>query len=91
MLRFERLEDSRKASAQHGLWRALLANAVHGVSRGFARSLQLIGVGYKAALADDVLTLSLGYSHPVVFSVPCGVKVGRRAGKAACMRRAARE
>ena len=71
--------------AKHGLMRALLANAVHGVSQGFSKVLEIHGVGYRASLSGRDINLSLGYSHPVVFSVPDGIEVqvdeSRVAGK----------
>jgi len=59
----------------HGLSRSLLANMIKGVSEGFFKSLEIIGVGYKANLKGDKLILSLGFSHPVEFSVPEGIEV----------------
>ena len=59
--------------AKHGLYRALVANMVHGVSEGFSRSLIVNGVGYKAAVAGDKLVLNIGYSHPVEVIAPKGV------------------
>lgn len=59
----------------HGTTRALLANMVTGVSTGFVKKLEIRGVGYRAAIAGDQLTLSLGYSHPIVLTVPKGLTV----------------
>ena len=67
--------DSAQADAMSGTVRALLANMVTGVSKGFERKLTLVGVGYRAQAAGDTLNLSLGYSHPVVYKMPAGVKV----------------
>jgi len=61
--------------AKHGLLRALLANAVHGVSEGFSQGLEITGVGYKAELRGSEVHFALGYSHPVVFKVPEGIKI----------------
>ena len=61
--------------AKHGLVRALLANAVMGVSEGFSRGLEIQGVGYKAELRGSEVHFALGYSHPVVFKVPAGIKI----------------
>jgi len=61
--------------AMAGTMRALLANMVHGVSVGFERKLELVGVGYRAAMQGKDLGLTLGFSHPVVFKVPAGVTV----------------
>lgn len=67
--------DSTQANAMSGTIRALLANMVLGVSKGFERKLTLVGVGYRAQAAGDTLNLSLGFSHPVVYKMPAGVKV----------------
>jgi large subunit ribosomal protein L6 len=67
--------DSAQADAMSGTLRALLANMVTGVSKGFERKLTLVGVGYRAQAAGDALNLTLGYSHPVVHKMPKGVKV----------------
>lgn len=61
--------------AKHGLARALYANAVRGVVEGFSRSLEIIGVGYKAEVRGGEVHFALGYSHPVVFKVPAGIKI----------------
>ena len=61
--------------AKHGLMRALLANAVLGASEGFSRGLEITGVGYKAELRGSEVHFALGYSHPVVFKVPEGIKI----------------
>jgi large subunit ribosomal protein L6 len=67
--------ESAQADAQSGTIRALLANMVVGVSKGFERKLTLVGVGYRAQAAGDSVNLTLGYSHPVVHKMPKGVKV----------------
>jgi large subunit ribosomal protein L6 len=66
--------DTTDANAQAGTARALLANMVNGVSKGFERKLQLVGVGYKAAVQGDSINLALGFSHPVIHKLPAGVK-----------------
>jgi len=66
--------DSMQANAMSGTIRALLANMVQGVSKGFERKLNLVGVGYRAQAAGDTLNLTLGYSHPVVYKMPADVK-----------------
>ncbi len=66
---------SRQANAMSGTMRALLANMVHGVSKGYERKLTLVGVGYRAQAAGDTLNLTLGFSHPVAHKMPKGVKV----------------
>ena len=68
-------DESRKANAMHGLARSLIQNMVIGVSQGFRKELQIVGIGYKAAVAGSTLNLSLGYSHPIAFAIPAGIKV----------------
>jgi large subunit ribosomal protein L6 len=72
-LRFAPSEESQDAWAQAGTARAVLANMVTGVSTGFVRKLNLVGVGYRAAAKGDIVSLSLGFSHPVDYKVPQGV------------------
>ena len=70
----ERNNDEKKIKALHGLSRAVISNMVTGVSEGFSRTLEIVGVGYKAeALGKNILKFSLGYSNPVEFSLPDGV------------------
>jgi len=73
-LMFEPVDDSREANAMSGTMRALVANMVNGVTKGFERKLTLVGVGYRAQAQGDKLNLSLGFSHPVVHQMPEGVK-----------------
>jgi large subunit ribosomal protein L6 len=73
-LLLEAANDSQHANAMSGTMRALLANMVMGVDKGFERKLNLVGVGYKAAAQGNKLNLALGYSHPVVHDMPEGVK-----------------
>ncbi|AIP23109.1 50S ribosomal protein L6 [Burkholderia pseudomallei] len=68
------VDDSREANALSGTMRAIIANAVHGVTKGFERKLALVGVGYRAQAQGDKLNLSLGFSHPVVHQMPEGIK-----------------
>ena len=70
-----RLDDSRESNAMQGLARSLINNMVIGVTAGFKKELTIVGVGYKAAVSGQKLTLNLGYSHPIVYQVPEGVKV----------------
>jgi large subunit ribosomal protein L6 len=63
----------KQARAVQGLMRSLVANMVIGVDRGFQRVLEINGIGYRAALAGDTLTLNLGYSHPIDFKLPEGI------------------
>jgi len=72
---FAAADESREAKAMSGTLRALVAAMVEGVSRGFERRLTLVGVGYRAQAQGDKITLSLGYSHPIVHAMPAGVKV----------------
>lgn len=74
-LKIEKVGGGLAAQAMSGTMRALLANMVHGVSKGFEKKLTLVGVGYRAAAKGDVLNLALGFSHPVDHSMPAGVKV----------------
>ncbi|MFZ5483175.1 MAG: 50S ribosomal protein L6 [Pseudomonadota bacterium] len=67
--------DSVAANALSGTTRAVLANMVHGVAKGFERKLNLVGVGYRAQAQGNKLSLSLGFSHPVEHTMPEGVKV----------------
>lgn len=73
-LNFEPVDESREANAMSGTMRALVANMVNGVTKGFERKLTLVGVGYRAQAQGDKLNLSLGFSHPVVHQMPEGVK-----------------
>jgi large subunit ribosomal protein L6 len=71
----ERKNDSRQQRALHGLTRSLIANAVIGTSESFTKSLEIVGVGYRAELKSDRIELALGYSHAVIFPVPKGITV----------------
>lgn len=71
----ERKDDSKPQRALHGLTRALLANAVRGVTEGFTKKLEIHGVGYRAAVKGKVVNFSLGYTHPVDFPIPDGIEV----------------
>jgi large subunit ribosomal protein L6 len=67
--------DDARAKALHGLSRALVNNMVRGVSEGFVKKLEIQGVGFKAAVAGSNVTMSLGYSHPIVYPIPAQIKV----------------
>lgn len=69
-----RSNDSKRQKSLHGLTRALLANAVRGVSQGFTRALEIHGVGYSAVVNGRMLEFKLGYSHPVSFPLPEGIE-----------------
>ena len=70
-----RSDDSRQSRANHGLMRSLLANMVTGVTAGFSKQLQVIGVGYRADVKGKNLELNLGYSHPVSYAIPDGIDI----------------
>jgi large subunit ribosomal protein L6 len=74
-LTVKRRSNSRFASAISGTTRALLANMVRGVTDGFEKRLELVGVGYRAQAQGNKLNLTLGFSHPVVFNVPEGISI----------------
>jgi large subunit ribosomal protein L6 len=73
-LEFKMNENSRQANALSGTVRALVANMVTGVTKGFEKRLTLVGVGYRAQAQGDKINLTLGFSHPVVHQLPQGVK-----------------
>lgn len=70
-----RKDDSKEAKSLHGLYRALVQNAVNGVSKGFTKALELHGVGYRGNVTGRKLELSLGFSHPIVFEIPDGIEI----------------
>jgi len=72
---FTRPTDQIRHRALHGLYRALVANMVKGVTEGFKKQMELVGVGYKASNQGNLLDLSLGYSHNIIFEVPKEIKV----------------
>lgn len=74
-LTFAPANESMEANAMSGTMRALVANMVHGVSKGFERKLTLVGVGFRAQAQGTDLNLSIGFSHPVVKKMPSGIKV----------------
>ena len=67
------MDESRGSKSLHGLFRALIANMVTGVSQGFERVLEIVGVGYRAELSGRTATFHLGYSHPIEFELPEGI------------------
>ena len=67
--------DSGPERSRHGLLRALLANAVQGVSAGFTKQLDIVGVGYRAEVKGSQVQSALGYSHPVMYDIPAGIKI----------------
>ena len=70
-----RSSESKEAKSLHGMYRALLQNAVTGVGAGFSRGLELHGVGYRASVAGKKLELSLGFSHAINFDIPEGIEI----------------
>ena len=70
-----RHSDFKEQRSLHGLFRALIANMVTGVTAGFSRKLEIVGVGYRAELRGKVLQLALGYSHPIAFRPPDSIKI----------------
>ncbi len=69
-----RKEDTNQSRAQHGLRRTLAANCVEGVTKGFTKALEVIGVGYRVAVKGNMVELQVGYSHPVIVDLPEGIK-----------------
>ncbi len=70
-----RANDDRKSRSLHGLSRTLVANVVNGVKTGFTKKLEIVGVGYRAAMQGNTLNLALGYSHPIDIPAPEGIKI----------------
>lgn len=70
-----RSNETKQVKALHGLYRALVQNAVVGLTKGFKETLELVGVGYRAAVKGKQLEMTLGFSHPVVFSIPDGIEI----------------
>ena len=70
-----RRDDTKPQRALHGLSRALLANAVHGVSKGFEKKLEIHGIGFRAERAGNTIKFVLGYTHPIEFPVPDGIEI----------------
>jgi large subunit ribosomal protein L6 len=71
----KRRDDSKPQRALHGLTRALLSNAVVGVTKGFTKDLEIQGVGYRAQLAGTTVSFTLGYTHPIEFPIPSGIQI----------------
>lgn len=70
----KRSGDSRQERAQHGLHRSLLANCIEGVSKGFSKTLEVVGVGYKVNVQGKNIVLNVGFSHPVNYELPAGIE-----------------
>jgi len=75
LLTVQRSSDERRERALHGLTRTLIANMIQGVTTGFAKELEIVGIGYRAEKSGKTLRISLGYSHPVVFDEPEGISI----------------
>ena len=69
------LDESRSSSAMQGLTRSLINNMVIGVTQGFKKELQIVGVGYKASMSGSTLVLNVGFSHTINYAIPSGIKV----------------
>jgi len=74
-VRVERFSDEKEFKALHGLTRALIANMIKGVTEGFSKTLEIVGVGYRADVKGKAITLQLGYSHPITYQPTEGVKL----------------
>ncbi len=75
VVKIARSGDTGPERSKHGLLRALLANAVQGASAGFAKQLDIVGVGYRAEVKGSQVQFALGYSHPVLYDIPAGIKI----------------
>ena len=75
LIKVSRLSDSKQQRAFHGLARALIANMIKGVTEGFSKQLEIIGVGFKAQVSGKKLVLNLGFSHPVEYQIPEGINI----------------
>ncbi|MEM8964934.1 MAG: 50S ribosomal protein L6 [Bacteroidota bacterium] len=73
--------EQKRHKALHGLYRSLVANMVEGVSQGYKRKLELVGVGYRANVQGDILELNLGYSHNIFLQIPEGIKAAAETAK----------
>ncbi len=81
VLTVERPTEQKRHKALHGLYRSLMNNMVEGVSNGYKKEMELVGVGYKASVQGNVLELNLGYSHSIYFAVPEEIKVSAETQK----------
>ena len=75
VIEVKRAKNDKTDKSMHGLSRTIIANMVHGVSKGFSKQLGIQGVGYRAAMQGTKLVLSLGYSHPIEFQAPAGIQI----------------
>lgn len=74
-VKVERPSDAARDKAMHGLARSLVANMVEGVTEGFSKRLEILGVGYRAEASGNTVRLTLGFSHPIIYDVPEGIEV----------------
>lgn len=74
-LHFTRVADTKLDKSLHGLHRAMAANMIKGVTEGYVKELEIIGVGFKAQIQGNILNMQLGFSHPVNFPIPEGIKI----------------
>ncbi|HRI01312.1 MAG TPA: 50S ribosomal protein L6 [Saprospiraceae bacterium] len=75
VLEVQRPSEQKRHKALHGLTRALMSNMVTGVTEGFKREMELVGVGYRVANTGNLLEMSVGYSHPIMFAIPAELKL----------------
>ena len=75
LVKVSRSNDEKQTRAWHGMTRALIANMVTGVTAGFSKTLEIVGVGWRAALQGKKLVMNLGYSHPIEFTPPAGIEI----------------
>jgi large subunit ribosomal protein L6 len=75
MIHVKRKGDAKRTRSLHGLTRTLVANMVTGVTQGFEKGLEIVGIGYRAGVGGKNLQLNLGYSHPVIYPIPEGIQV----------------
>ena len=73
VMHITRADEEKETKSMHGLYRALVANMVHGVTEGFSKTLEMVGTGYRAAVENNVLTINIGFSHPVILKAPEGI------------------
>ncbi|MDD5544057.1 MAG: 50S ribosomal protein L6 [Acidobacteriia bacterium] len=74
-LKAQRSQDTRQQAALHGLMRKLVANSIEGVTKGFSKELEIVGIGYKADSKGKTVLFNLGYSHPIDFPLPVGISI----------------
>ncbi|MBQ4469164.1 MAG: 50S ribosomal protein L6 [Synergistaceae bacterium] len=75
LVKVSRADDEKQTRAWHGMTRALIANMVTGVTTGFSKTMEIVGVGWRAALQGKKLVMNLGYSHPIEFTPPEGIEI----------------